>query len=212
MCISYFDLNQLRVFLSIHGCFLLVWHFGPHLHHLDCFCKSFGKIFSNSFANIQWYKNMISKGIFKFLKILPMFQMLFLWLNKSSPWRNSPLSYQEGFCNLNDFSPLFANFSPFRKKFLEHRLVVRSFCFGPIISPPLAISAENEETLEAYYFLPLCKKNMNESSWGWQRINDTDRVIVEALPLPWTPFPFQSKTKDRNILGSTLVLALAQEE
>jgi hypothetical protein len=35
---------------------------------------------------------------------------------------------------------------------------------------------------------------------------------VEALPLSNTPFPFQSKTKDRNILGSTLVLALAQEE
>jgi hypothetical protein len=37
-------------------------------------------------------------------------------------------------------------------------------------------------------------------------------VIVEALPLPNTPFPFQSKTKDRNTLGNTLVLALAQEE
>jgi hypothetical protein len=45
-----------------------------------------------------------------------------------------------------------------------------------------------------------------------QRIYDTDRVIVEALPLPKTLFPFQSKTKNRNILGSTLVLALALEE
>jgi hypothetical protein len=45
-----------------------------------------------------------------------------------------------------------------------------------------------------------------------QRINDTDRVVVEALPLPITLFPFQSKTKDSNTLGSTLVLALAQEE
>jgi hypothetical protein len=35
---------------------------------------------------------------------------------------------------------------------------------------------------------------------------------VEALPLPSTPFPFQSKTKDGNTLGSTLVLTLAQEE
>jgi hypothetical protein len=35
---------------------------------------------------------------------------------------------------------------------------------------------------------------------------------VEALPLPYTPFPFQSKTKYRNTLGSTLVIALAQEE
>jgi hypothetical protein len=47
--------------------------------------ESFVKVFSNSFANSQWYKNMISKGIFKILKILTLFQMLFLWLNKSSP-------------------------------------------------------------------------------------------------------------------------------
>jgi hypothetical protein len=53
---------------------------------------------------------------------------------------------------------------------------------------------------------------MNESLWEGQMINDTDRVVVEALSLPSSPFPFQSKTKDRNTLGSTLVLALAQEE
>ena len=41
---------------------------------------------------------------------------------------------------------------------------------------------------------------------------ETDRVVVEALPLLITPFPFQSKTKYRNTLGNTLVLALAQEE
>jgi hypothetical protein len=35
---------------------------------------------------------------------------------------------------------------------------------------------------------------------------------VEALPLPITPFSFESKTKDKDTLGSTLVLALAQEE
>jgi hypothetical protein len=35
---------------------------------------------------------------------------------------------------------------------------------------------------------------------------------VEALPSPNTPFPFQLKTKHRNILENTLVLALAQEE
>jgi hypothetical protein len=28
-------------------------------------------------------------------------------------------------------------------------------------------------------------------------INDTDRVVVEALPLPNTSFPFQSKTKHK---------------
>ena len=43
-------------------------------------------------------------------------------------------------------------------------------------------------------------------------MNDTDRVVVEALPLPNTPFPFQSKTNHRDTHGSTLVLALVQEE
>jgi hypothetical protein len=43
-------------------------------------------------------------------------------------------------------------------------------------------------------------------------INDTIRVGVEALPLLDTPFPFQSKTKHRNILENTLVLEFAQEE
>jgi hypothetical protein len=43
-------------------------------------------------------------------------------------------------------------------------------------------------------------------------INDTNRVVLEALPLPNGPFPFQYKTKHRNTLGSTLVSPLAQEE
>jgi hypothetical protein len=29
------------------------------LHHLACFCKSFGKVFSNTFVNSQWYESMI---------------------------------------------------------------------------------------------------------------------------------------------------------
>jgi hypothetical protein len=43
------------------------------------------------------------------------------------------------------------------------------------------------------------------------RAKDTYEYGVQALPLPTTSFPFQFKTKYRNILGSTLVLALAQE-
>jgi hypothetical protein len=60
-----------------------------------------------------------------------------------------------------------------------------------------------------YTSLPL---NMNESLLGGQRINDTDIVVVEALPLPKTLFPFQSKTNNRDTHGSILVFALAQEE
>jgi hypothetical protein len=44
------------------------------------------------------------------------------------------------------------------------------------------------------------------------RAKDTDDHEAEDLPLPTTSFPFQCKTKYRNTLGSTLVLALAQEE
>ena len=43
--------------------------------------------------------NMIARSIFKILKFLPLFQMLFVWLNKTSPEWNSPLSFQEGFWN-----------------------------------------------------------------------------------------------------------------
>jgi hypothetical protein len=40
------------------------------------------------------------------------------------------------------------------------------------------------------------------------RAKDTDKYVVETLPLPTTSFPFQCKTKYRNTRGSTLVLAL----
>jgi hypothetical protein len=45
-----------------------------------------------------------------------------------------------------------------------------------------------------------------------KEVFDTDKDAVVALPLPSTPFPFQSKTKYENTLGSILVLDLAQEE
>jgi hypothetical protein len=91
----------------------------------------------------------------------------------------------------------------FCKKFAENRVVVRSFCCGLLISPPLALSAKNREierSLRRY-----------ESKY-MSGTNDTDKYGAKALPLPITPFPFQSKTKYRKTLGSTLVLALAQGE
>ena len=41
--------------------------------------------------------NKSLQGIFKFWNFLPLFQMLFLWLNKTPPKRDPPLSVQEGF-------------------------------------------------------------------------------------------------------------------
>jgi hypothetical protein len=93
---------------------------------------------------------MISKSIFKFLKILPLFQMLFLWLNKSSPEEILPLVVKMGFCNLN-------NLSTISKKVLENRVVVRSFFFGPITLFPFGIKREKQRELEASNLSPLEK-------------------------------------------------------
>jgi hypothetical protein len=57
----------------------------------------FLQIFSKSFESSQRYMNKIARSIFKILKFLPLFQILFLWLNKTPPEWNSPLSFQEGF-------------------------------------------------------------------------------------------------------------------
>jgi hypothetical protein len=67
------------------------------LHHLFCLCKFFWKIFSKSFASSQRYTNKFARSILTILKFLPLFQMLFLWLNKTLPEWKSPLSFQEGF-------------------------------------------------------------------------------------------------------------------
>jgi hypothetical protein len=81
---------------------------------------------------------------------------------------------------------------------------VRSFCFGLLISPPLASSAKTEKPRGLY-------QERYESKY-MSRAKNTDEYGVEALPLPTTSFPFQSKTKYGNTVESTLVLALAQEE
>jgi hypothetical protein len=41
------------------------------------------------------------------------------------------------------------------------------------------------------------------------KAKDSNKYGVEAMPLPTTTFPFQFKTKYRNTLRNTLVLALA---
>jgi hypothetical protein len=84
---------------------------------------------------------------------LPLFQLLFLWLNKTPPQIKSPLSVQEGF-EISSFenttcSPFRTQrdtnlkFSNWKSLILKIRVLVRSFCFGPILSPPLAGIAKN---------------------------------------------------------------------
>jgi hypothetical protein len=145
---------------------------------------------------------------FLILKDSSPFSNAFPWPNKSSLWISyplwlkyfSPLSFQEGFrkCNSTNLEDL---------KGFKNKVVVRSFCFGLLISPSLALSAKKQRNMGAFN-----KRDMDLSTWVRQMTFDTDGDAVEALPLPSTPFPFQSKTMYENTLGSTLVLALAQKE
>jgi hypothetical protein len=51
--------------LRMNGLFFSYLTFWTTFALLDCFFKSLGKIFSNSFASSQRYKNMIGRSIFK---------------------------------------------------------------------------------------------------------------------------------------------------
>jgi hypothetical protein len=136
----------------MHGCFSFLFNI---LDHSCTTCFVFANYFVNpfqsSFANSQRQMNKILRSIFKIWNFLPPFQMLFLWLNKTPLKWDPPLSIQEGF----DISFLKYYFLPLlntigkpidnmlgNTKFLKLR-VVRSFCFGLILSPPLAWIAKN---------------------------------------------------------------------
>jgi hypothetical protein len=128
------------------------------------FANSFGKSFQSLFANSQRYMNKITRSIFKIWNFLPLFQMLFLWLNKTPPEWNSPLSFQEGFNRYQLEINLDANFEniPIENQHTNlkyiikifRKVVVRSFCFGLILSPPLALIAKNGDFVSPFYFLP----------------------------------------------------------
>jgi hypothetical protein len=51
---------------------------------------------SNSFQIVKGIRIWLQEAFFR-IEISLLFQMLFLWLNKNSPWMNSSLSFQEGF-------------------------------------------------------------------------------------------------------------------
>ena len=61
------------------------------------FANYFVNPFQSSFANSQRQMNKILQSIFKIWNFLPLFQMLILWLNKTPPKWDPPLSVQEGF-------------------------------------------------------------------------------------------------------------------
>jgi hypothetical protein len=72
-------------------------------------------------------------------------------------------------------------------------VVVRSFCFGLIISPPLALSIKNRVNLCGLHNRDIAIKNMSLSKGSLIPI----KCAVEALSLLKIPFPFQFETKHK---------------
>jgi hypothetical protein len=128
--------------------------------------------------------------------------MLFLWLNKIPPEKVLLLVVKRVFANA-----IVYNGSNLEKKFSEKQGGGAVLLLWPINFFPFGIKCQKRRNLEAFN-----RKDVNVNTWVGQRVYDTDEDVVEALPLPTTSFPFQSKTKYTNTLESTLVLALAQEE
>jgi hypothetical protein len=133
------------------------------------FANPFGKYFQSLFANSQRYMNKIARSIFKIWDFLPCFKCFSFDLNKTPPGWNSPLSVQEGFTNFckyqlkedqifldtnlkNTYQLKIYQFWNMSIKFFR-KVVVRSFCFGLNISPPLALIAKNGVFWEPFYFL-----------------------------------------------------------
>jgi hypothetical protein len=88
---------------------------------------------------------------------------------------------------------------PLEKTNINHyfrKLVVRSFCFGLNISPPLALIAKKGVFWEPSYFLP---NGTNEYEWRlyqkwrvewWRMVDDTDRVEWKPCLRRRLHFPF----------------------
>jgi hypothetical protein len=83
VCIGYLELNHLIILLDMNGLLFFLLNILDHLC-TTCFvfANPFRKSFQSLFANRKRYMNKICKKRFQDLKFLPMFQMIFLWLNK----------------------------------------------------------------------------------------------------------------------------------
>ena len=154
--------------------------------------------------------NKILRSIFKIWKFLPLFQMLFLWLNKTPPWWNPPLSVQEGFdVNFEEGVPIWnyiTNKIPIWKYFFWNKIERLKFwnwwwC-GPFAlgscSLPLWHKSPKTELLEPFpnYFLPFWQIKHEWRLFQSRRDarSDGEGWVTEwkLLSSPKTQFPFNT--------------------
>jgi hypothetical protein len=186
----------------MHGWFLTFWTtFAPLVLFLQILLENLFKVF---FANSQRYTNKILRSIFKIWNFLSLFQMLFLWHKTKLPLNEILLlafkrvlryisiwNIDTNWDIISKGIPILKNTksNTFRyqfKRFLKilKLVVVRSFCFGLILSPPLALIAKNGDFRSPYKCSPpLVQVNMSERLYQsesdvewWRRVNDTCRV------------------------------------
>jgi hypothetical protein len=201
------------------------------------FANSFGKCFQSPFVNSQRYMNKIVRSIFKIWNP-PCFKCFFpLTYTKLSLdeilllvfKRVLPIERRSNILDTN--LKILTNWKTYQfwnmsiKNFhhkmpienINHyfrKLVVRPFCFGLNISPPLAVIAKNGVFWEPFSFLPMVQMNMSEdytkveSGVEWRRrVNNTDRVEWKPCLRRVLHFPF-NLWLSRNALENTLVIAL----
>jgi hypothetical protein len=122
------------------------------------------KSFQSLFANSQRYMSKIARSIFKIWNFHPCFKCFSFDLNKTPLEWNSPLSFQEGFSRyqleifwnsifyIYQLKPNISIWNiPIENLILKfRRVVVRSFCFGLILSPPLALIAKIGDFVSPY--------------------------------------------------------------
>ena len=121
------------------------------------FANSFGKSFQKLFANSQRYMNKIARIIFKIWNFLSLFQMLFLWLNKTPLKQMLLLVFKRVLPILQ--VPNWIRSNTFRYQFEKFLKIWNwwwcgPFALGLIFSPPLALSTKNGERWSPFYFLP----------------------------------------------------------
>jgi hypothetical protein len=147
----------------MHGCFILFNILDHACTTCFIFANYFGKSLQSLFANSQRYMSKIARSIFKIWNFLPLFQMLFLWLKQKLPLNEILLlvfkrvldtnfeSRYTKIYQLKEIKFIWYQFEKFLK--ILNLVVVRSFCFGLIFSPPLALIAKNRDFVSPFNFL-----------------------------------------------------------
>jgi hypothetical protein len=77
--------------------FDLIFNILDHICTTCFFANSFGKSFQCLLQIVKGKWVRFVRSIFKIWNFTPCFKCFFLWLNKTPPEWNSPLSFQEGF-------------------------------------------------------------------------------------------------------------------